>query len=487
MKLTKKILEQLIKEEITLTGKAQAQQFLKLLSKKKKISMLKKVFKVLNKLNQFPLVPPPPFTGLYANYLSEQIIETYKKDGIDAALLKAAELIAEQIPIVGSIMDLDELIKYIAPKASKDFEAAKQFSLTTKNPATRRASEFMRFKDMIREELSLIEREILDPPPEFERAERYESQVPEATKILDKILGVQTGIFSDPCLKKQTTKNNFKKLLSTLPKLSTKNLEYLENELAYYIEYEKDDLKAKDGYRYQDKAKLQLKVDTYYEIEELINNISSGRMDLVSKEDKETMEAFISQGAFDIHSQADFLKFIKSGQESRIESINRLKRKVKENACKLRIYNRVYEAVSEINIQKAQAQSDKQKALGKRGGGEIIVYDKEGKPYRRLGVDTGGKMFDQTTNESKLKQIIKEELSKLTEGRKQYLCYQEWMDLKETDPREHEKLGRNMRRDFSRANIDDPTEAQMNRWLSKYGNCKHDPSVIDVFDVDKPQ
>tara|TARA_R100000353_G_scaffold170733_1_gene134669 strand:+ start:53 stop:334 length:282 start_codon:yes stop_codon:yes gene_type:complete len=88
---------------------------------------------------------------------------------------------------------------------------------------------------------------------------------------------------------------------------------------------------------------------------------------------------------------------------------------------------------------------------------------------------------------SKLNQLIKEELSKLTEERKQYLCYQEWMDLKETDPREHEKLGRNMRRDFSRANIDDPTEAQMNRWLSKYGNCKHDPSVVDVVDVDKPQ
>ena len=46
MKLTKKILEQLIKEEITLTGKAQAEEYLKLLPKKEKVSMLKKVFKV---------------------------------------------------------------------------------------------------------------------------------------------------------------------------------------------------------------------------------------------------------------------------------------------------------------------------------------------------------------------------------------------------------------------------------------------------------
>ena len=362
MKLTKKILEQLIKEEITLTGKAQAQQFLKLLSKKKKVSMLKKVFKVLNKLNQFPLVPPPPFTGLYGDYLSEQIIETYKKDGIDAALLKAAELIAEQIPFAGSIMDLDELIKYIAPKTSKGFEAAKQSSLTTDNPAARRGSEFMRLKDMIREELSLIEREILDPPPEFEVPERYESQVPEATKILDKIMGVQTGILTDPCLKKQSTKDNFKKLLSNLSKLSTKNLDYLENELAYYIEYEKKDLKAPDGFRYQDKLKLQKEVDEYYEMEELINNISSGRIDLLPKEHKETYE-FVINLDNDIQTPMDFIKFVRDGQERRIKNINRLKREVKETACKVRIYTRVYEAVSEINIQKAQAQSDKEQKI----------------------------------------------------------------------------------------------------------------------------
>jgi hypothetical protein len=101
----------------------------------------------------------------------------------------------------------------------------------------------------------------------------------------------------------------------------------------------------------------------------------------------------------------------------------------------------------------------------------------------RVGVNPFKESNMKLTKQS-LKQLIREVLQ---EQRKQYLCYQEWMDLKETDPREHEKLGRNMRRDFSRANIDEPTEAQMNRWLSKYGNCRHNPSVVDVVDVDKPQ
>ena len=83
-----------------------------------------------------------------------------------------------------------------------------------------------------------------------------------------------------------------------------------------------------------------------------------------------------------------------------------------------------------------------------------------------------------------LKQLIREVLQ---EQRKQYLCYQEWMDLKETDPREHEKLGRNMMRDFSSDNNDNPTKADKNKWLSEYGGCRHNPSVVDVVDVDKPQ
>lgn len=159
MKLTKKILEQLIKEEIELTGKAQAEEYLKLLPKKDKASMLKKVFKVFKPIlryaNKVTGVPPaaiaatiPGGTHFFVQQTMRDIEKTYKKDGIDAALLKTAEIVAENIPLAGELMGLDELIKYIAPKASKSFEAAKQSSLTTKNPATRRAVGLMRLKAM---------------------------------------------------------------------------------------------------------------------------------------------------------------------------------------------------------------------------------------------------------------------------------------------------------------------------------------------------
>ena len=228
-------------------------------------------------------------------------------------------------------------------------------------------------EQLIKEELSLIERKIIDPSPEMQQKLRdilqtapsawephrletdirigYESQVPEAAKILDKIMGIDTGIMKDPCLKKQTTKNNFKKILSNLPKLSTKNLDYLENELAYFIENSQSSA---------DEKELQFYIDQYYRNEEVARALESGRMDLLSKKDREDTEYLIK---LKNDSVADVMKYLKKTQEDMVRTINDIKRELKEAACAKRVYTRVYETVSEINIQKAQAQSDKEQKI----------------------------------------------------------------------------------------------------------------------------
>ena len=89
--------------------------------------------------------------------------------------------------------------------------------------------------------------------------------------------------------------------------------------------------------------------------------------------------------------------------------------------------------------------------------------------------------------ESKLKQIIKEELTKLTEERKQYLCYQWWRDLEAEQPGRYKSLGREMRTAFDNIDNYDPTIPQMNAWIDKFSECPIDPSVVDIIDVDEPQ
>ena len=510
MKLTKKILEQLIKEEITLTQKAPFKLIPKDIYKQIDLELKPKAGFKLKPKKFSSFVKSLPVIGRTVGNLLDvpdlmRLDQVYEKQGAEAALKELGRFALGFAPGIGELMLISDLadkyqdkklkatvnalympLRSDGAKISAEKGRPRLTPLRTPRVGVNPFKE-SKLKQIIKEELSLIEREILDPPPGMEVPERYESQVPEATKILDKILGVQTGIFSDPCLKKQTTKNNFKKLLSTLPKLSTKNLDYLENELAYYIEYEKEDLKAPDGYRYQDKLELQEAVDEYYEMEELINNISSGRIDLLSKEDQKVVELLINLDN-DIQTPMDVIEFIRDGQERRIKDINRLKRKAKQDACKVRIYTRVYEAVSEINIQKAQAQSKKQK----KGGGTITIYDKQGNIIGYQGVDQDGKIFsikesNMKLTKSKLKQLIKEEISKLTEERKQYLCYQWWRDLEAEQPGRYKSLGREMRAAFDNVDNYDPTIAQMNAWLDRFSECPIDPSVVDIIDVDEPQ
>ena len=238
-------------------------------------------------------------------------------------------------------------------------------------------------EQLIKEELSLIERNIFDDNPQAVLDAFRElgieppyaiAQVPEAIKILDKIMGVDTGIMKDPCLKKQTTKNSFKKILSNLPKLSTKNLDYLENQFAFFIE----------NFVRVDKLKkeLQFYIDQYYRNEEVISALESGRMDLLSKEDREDAEFLIKRKN---GSVANAIKHSKKSKEGTVRAINYIKRELKKAACEKRVYTRVYETVSEINIQKAQAQSDKEQKIKIMSATETetgyVVKLSDGKAY----------------------------------------------------------------------------------------------------------
>ena len=150
-----------------------------------------------------------------------------------------------------------------------------------------------------------------------------------------------------------------------------------------------------------------------------LKNLNPEELDYIANESADLVESFESE----LMGDADeLLAASGEGTGAGYEYDQQILKMAEKYECMVKVLKTTFNKASEISTAKSQVQSDKQKALGKPGGGEIIVYDKQGKPSRRLGIDRDGKMFQITREsntkltKSKLEQLIKEVITNITEA-----------------------------------------------------------------------
>ncbi len=523
MKLTKKILEQLIKEELT------GDTVLFKISKKDKKRLAKKIdlelktnpdFKLKTKKFSRFLKSLPGFGRLLTNVVDlprfmTKLDQVYKKQGIGPAMMEVSKFIMGFAPVVGELMLISDLAdRYQDEKLKLYTRMYLNKNLPTitgirpeKGPPRLTPLQNPRYGtnplDRLKVPFPRVPPELLN---QLIKEEGDNETMDETKELLKKLVG---GIaLEDPCLKKQKTMPLFKNIMKSLYKLPAKDLTYVENSLYDMTEFTKDII------NYAKKSIIE-NVEVYEEVEQTFEDVKRGDF---SSEAAQDMRDNIETGRMTVK---DYLEL----QEDMLSKINSSRKAIAEYKCRVTIFNKISKIAAELSGDMYQDQSDKQKVSGELDYSLTAIRDKKGNvkqyqgsvysipfiitpdaifydgkkigktladldkyhPIRRVMKKTIIRESNTKLTKLRLEQLIKEELSRLTEGRKQYLCYQWWRDLEANEPGRYESLGRQMRAAFDNVDNYDPTIAQMNGWLDRFSDCPINPSVVDVIDVDKPQ
>ena len=244
-----------------------------------------------------------------------------------------------------------------------------------------------------------------------------------------------------------------------------------------------------------------------------LKNLNPEELDYIANKSADLIESFESELIGDAD---ELLAAAGEGTGAGYEYDQQILKMAEKYKCMVKVLKTIFDKASEISAAKSQVQSDKQKALGKRGGGEITIYDKQGKAVRRLGIDRDDKMFQITREsntkltKSKLEQLIKEAIENITEAdikvEYPYLdafnAYKKEIDLKLKDPNltkreiaivklDKIKFIEDIEEKFSIARA--RTDAQKNAYLKKeYSNhpaykdgaLKGVPTILQTIAVD---